>query len=449
MKIRILLMIVMLCLIGLIGMGQIITTIAGTGIAGYNGDNILATTAKLNGPGGIAIDKFGNIFIPDGLNNRIRKIDHTTGFISTVAGIGTAGYSGDSGLATLAELHDPTGVAVDDSGNIFIADENNNVIRKVFASTGKIFTYAGTGNGTFGGENVPAISADLSVPSNVCLDKLGNLFICDFGNFRIRKVDKTTGIINTVAGNGTCNFNGDGILATNAELNFPYGVSVDTLGNIFIADNNNYRVRKVDVTTGLIGTVAGNGMAGFFGDNGLATSAKLTEPIGICLDIYRNIFIADYDNCRIRKVDFSTGIINTIAGNGTCSFFGDLGLATAAEINKPISIAVDSTGDIFISDLANNRIREIVHSTDIPNIDRNYNGISIYPNPTTTILNIHHSTCTTQETLLITDLMGNVVYKAELYGIDNSISISTWSAGIYFYEVRSEKGSARGKFVKE
>ncbi|MEI6817336.1 MAG: T9SS type A sorting domain-containing protein [Bacteroidota bacterium] len=449
MKIRILLMIVMLCLIGLIGRGQIITTIAGTGIAGYNGDNILATTAKLNGPGGIAIDKFGNVFIPDGLNNRIRKIDHTTGFISTVAGIGTAGYSGDSGLATLAELHDPTGVAVDDSGNIFIADENNNVIRKVFASTGKIFTYAGTGNGTFGGENGPAISADLSVPSNVCLDKMGNLFICDFGNFRIRKVDKTTGIINTVAGNGTSNFNGDGILATNAELNFPYGVSVDTLGNIFIADNNNYRVRKLDVTTGLISTVAGNGMAGFFGDNGQATSAKLMEPIGICLDMHRNIFIADYDNCRIRKVDFTTGIINTIAGNGTCGFFGDLGLATAAEINKPISIAVDSTGDIFISDLANNRIRKIVHSSGIPNIDGNYYGISIYPNPTTTILNIHHSTCTTQETLLITDLMGNVVYKAELHGIDNSISISTWSAGIYFYEVRGQEGSAIGKFVKE
>jgi sugar lactone lactonase YvrE len=226
-------------------------------------------------------------------------VDASTGIITTVAGNGIPGYSGDGGPATSASLSGPSGVVVDATGNLLIADSSNYRIRRVDASTGIITTVAGNGIRGFSGDGGPATSASLS-PIGVAVDATGNLFIADTGNHRIRRVDESTGIITTVAGNGIRGFSGDGGPATSASLNYPTGVAVDGSGNLFIADAANNRIRWVDASTGIITTVAGNGMPDYSGDGGPATSASLNGPSGVVVDAAGNLFIADNDNKRIR-----------------------------------------------------------------------------------------------------------------------------------------------------
>jgi sugar lactone lactonase YvrE len=283
----------------------IITTVAGNGTAGFGGDGGPATSARLNSPFGVAVDSSGNLFIADFQNHRIRKVDAITGIITTVAGSGptgflAGGFSGDGDPATSARLNSPFGVAVDSSGNLFIADSFNDRIRRVDASTGIITTVAG--GGFVFGDGGPATSARLDFPSGVAVDSSGNLFIADTLNERIRRVDASTGIITTVAGGGFVL--GDGGPATSATLVLPFGMALDAVGNLFIADRFNDRLRKVDAATGIITTVAGIGTAGFSGDGGPATSASLAEPVGVALGAAGNLFIADSSNQRIRRVVF-------------------------------------------------------------------------------------------------------------------------------------------------
>lgn len=331
-----------------------IITIAGNGTSGYTGDGGLATAAKIN-TAAIAIDQSGNIFFADDTYYHVREVT-TSGIITTVAGNGTAGDYGNNGPATLAELKTPFGVSVDSSENIYIVDESDNVIRKVNA-TGIITTVAGTGVTGYTGDGVPATSTNLYFPWGVAADSLGDFFIVDAGNERIRKVNGS-GIISTVAGNGTLGSLGDGGPATLAELNFAQGIAVDAAGDFYIIDQGNTRIRKVD-TTGTITTVAGNGSMAYSGDGGPATLAGC-NPYGIAVDSSGNLFISDANNNRIRKVD-TTGTITTVAGNGTGGFSGDDGPATSAKLQYPFGIAVDSQGNIFFSDAANNRIREVLH----------------------------------------------------------------------------------------
>ena len=337
-----------------------ISTVAGDGTAAFGGDGGPATSAQLNKPRGVAVDSSGNLFIVDRVNNRIRKVD-TSGNISTVAGTGTAGFEGDGSAATSARLSFPFGVTVDSSGNLFIADRDNHRIRKVDTS-GNISTVAGSGSGFgFSGDGGPATSAKLSFPTGVAVDSSGNLFIADKDNERIRKVD-TSGNISTVAGSGTAGFSGDGGPATSAKFLGLTDVAVDSSGNLFIADQQNHRIRKVD-TSGNISTVAGSGNVGFgnggfSGDGAPATSARLDAPGGVAVDSSGNIFIADTNNYRIRKVDTS-GTISTVAGDGTAAFGGDGGAATGAQFNLPDRVAVDSSGNLFIADLNNHRIRKV------------------------------------------------------------------------------------------
>jgi sugar lactone lactonase YvrE len=336
-----------------------ITTVAGNGNYGYSGDGGIATNAGFN-PFDVAVDSNGNLFIADWGNNRIRKVD-TNGIITTVAGNGDGQYvysfGGDGGYATNAVLSCPGGVAVDSSDNIFIVDQFNGRIRKV-DTNGIITTVAGAGNGGFFfGDSGYATNAGLNSPHGVAIDTVGNLFIADYGNNRIRKVD-TNGIITTVAGNNNGGFSaGDGGYATNASLSWPEGVAVDASGNLFIADYGDSRVRKVD-TNGIITTVAGNGNYGFSGDGGAATNAELTDAFGVAVDNSGNLFIADCENNRIREVTTS-GIITTVAGYGTQAFFGDGGYATSAGLNNPFGVAVDSGGNLFIADQGNKRIRKV------------------------------------------------------------------------------------------
>jgi len=338
---------------------QTITTVAGNGSEGYSGDGGPATSASLYYMWGVAVDGSGNIYIADAGNNRIRKVDAGTGTIATVAGNGTVGYSGDGGPATSAGLYFAVGVAVDGAGNIYIADAYNNRIRKVDAGTGTITTVAGNGTLGYSGDGGPATSASLYYVWGVAVDGSGNIYIADAYNNRIRKVDAGTQTITTVAGNGSSGYSGDGGPATSAALNRPEGVAVDASGNIYIADRVNGCIRKVDAASGTITTVAGNGGVGYSGDGGPATSATLYYPPGVALDGSGNIYIADSSNGRIRQVDARNGIITTVAGNGSAGYSGDGGPATSAGLYFPLGVAVDGTGNIYIADTYNQRIRKV------------------------------------------------------------------------------------------
>jgi sugar lactone lactonase YvrE len=340
---------------------NLITTVAGGG-TNYPADGGAATKASLYGPSGVAVDASGNLFIVGAGTNRVGKVG-TNGVITIVAGKGNLGYSGDGGAATNASLSQPLGVAVDTSGNLFIADTYNNLIRKVDVD-GVITTVAGNGYGagTFGGgysgDGGAATNAGLNLPACVAVNASGNLFIADTSNSRIRKVG-ADGVITTVAGNGSHGYAGDGGAATSASLNYPAGVAVDASGNLFILEVNDSRIRKVG-TNGIITTVAGNGSFGYSGDGGAATSASLhlNYPDNVAVDGSGNLFIADTSNGRIRKVDVN-GIITTVAGNGSSGYSGDGGSAASASLRGPSGVAVDASGNLLIADTGNGRIRKV------------------------------------------------------------------------------------------
>ena len=342
------------------------STVAGTGVSGSRGDGGPATSAELNSPEGVFVDDLGQVWIADTLNNRIRVIGvgpagpSTAGIITTVAGTGEVPRSGDGGPALAAGVGMPESVFVDRSGNLFVVS-NQCWVRRVDA-TGAISIFAGTTDPFvlspcgYNGDLIPATEAFLNFAMDIFIDASGNLFIADFANQRIRKVTPF-GIITTVAGNGSFGPSGDGGLATQAALGSPVAVYVDAAGTLFFSEFAYSRIRRVDAT-GIITTVAGNGMFGFSGEGGLATQAALFAPEGLYGDGSGNLFIADTGNHRIRRVDPS-GIITTVAGSGQASFFGDGGPAVDADLNTPTGLVVDGAGNLYVADTTNDRIRKI------------------------------------------------------------------------------------------
>lgn len=335
----------------------IMTTLAGTGISGYSGDAGRAVEAKLHHPTDVAVDAAGNLYIADSYNNRIRYLNRATGFISTFAGSGVAGFAGDGDLATDAHLNYPVGVALDGNGDLFIADNENHRIRRVDHVSGIITTVAGTGTGLFSGDGGLATNAGLVEPADIFIDKDENVFIADNGSRRVRRIDYLTGKIATVAGSGSGTFTGDNISATTEGMS-PTSIYVDDTGALFIADFNNNRVRRVDAVTGIITTVAGNGLDQSSGDGGLAVASSLA-PWGLVADSTGTLFISDFKGSRVRRLDRATGILTTVAGNGWDEFSGDGGAATAAGLNLPVGLALDSFGNILVADELNFRVREI------------------------------------------------------------------------------------------
>ncbi|MGA2174598.1 MAG: immunoglobulin domain-containing protein [Verrucomicrobiota bacterium] len=339
-----------------VAVNGILTTVAGKvtydSFGSYSGDGGAATSASLALPAAVAVDNLGNLFIADMLNNRIRQVN-TNGIITTIAGNGKYGYFGDGGAGTNAELNGPSGVAVDIYGNLFIADSGNNCIRKL-AANGIITTVAGNGTNGFSGDGGPAANALLSYPGGLALDASGNLFIADQYNQRIREV-ATNGIITTVAGDGgSGGYSGNGGPATNASLYYPTAVAVDASGSLFIADGNNSVIREVG-TNGIITTVAGRGgVGGYSGDGGPAVNAELGYPQGLAVDSLGNVIIADTDNGRVRQTKVG-GVINTVAGGG----IGDGGAAVNACIREPIAVALDPSGNLLYCDVGNDLVREI------------------------------------------------------------------------------------------
>jgi hypothetical protein len=351
----------------------VVATVAGSGpgnveSGGYGGDGGDATKAIINSPTSVGLDNADNLFFCD-WNARIRKVTAGTGTIITVAGTGTAGYSGDGGPATAAELGGPGSLAVDVAGNIYFADVYNHRVRQVSADTGIITTVAGNGSELDSGDGGLAINAGISLPSGIAVDKVGNLYFTN-GADRVRKVEAATGIITTIAGAGGSYHSGDGGPAVLAQLHQPSAVAVDGEGNIYIAARGEHRIRKISASTGIITTVAGASpgadsgimglwvyQGGFSGDGGPATDALLDGTEYIALDRSGNLYIPDTFNYRVRRVDAITGYITTIAGTGVRGFSGDGGLALQAEMTTPSGIIVDSAGRIYFGDLFNQRIR--------------------------------------------------------------------------------------------
>ena len=342
-----------------------INTVAGVfGSIRFAGDGIQATLAPIQLPTGVVADAAGNFYLSDTQNFRIRKVTAATGEISTIAGTGSPGYSGDGGPATQALITAPAGLTLDGAGNLYFADTDNNIIRRIDAFSGVITTVAGTPqNNGFSGDEGAATSALLTSPEGIAFDEAGDLFIADTGNNVIREVN-TAGIISTVAGTGTAGFNNDGPVATAAQLSSPWSVSVAVAqdGSLYIADLGNNRIRKV-TTSGVISTIAGDGTRAFTGDGGPAATAELNQPTAIAIDPAGNLYIADSENNRVREISASTGIIESICGTGivasTKTDLGDDGPASMATINEPYALYFDQSGNLFIADRLDSLIRQI------------------------------------------------------------------------------------------
>ena len=338
---------------------QYIYTVAGNDDFGDGG---LAINCFFWSPEDAFVDIDGDILVIDGSANVIRKIDNETGIIETVVGNGERGFSGDGGPAVEARLSFPSDLYVDGDGNIYIADTGNDRIRRVDALTGIIETIAGNGTIGFSGDGGPATEANIFYPHSIFLDEDGNIFFSDMYNYRIRKITASTGIIETVVGNGNVGFSGDGGLAVDASLSPATEIHLDDIGNIYITDLMNDRIRKVDGVTGVIETIAGGGGFGPPQDNVLATETVLDGPLGVTLDNDGNIYISEMSGRRIRKIDHATGIIQTVAGNGENGFSGDGGLAVNASLDA-VRCHVDKNGNMYLPDAG--RIRKVNASTGI------------------------------------------------------------------------------------
>jgi hypothetical protein len=350
-----------------------VATVAGNGRLGYSGNGGPAIAAQLKQPSCAVADNVGNLYIGDEATNTIRKVAAGTGIISLYAGNSLPAYNGDGGPAVSASMYAPAGCALDSTGDLYVVEAGNNIVRKIAASTGIITTVAGNGfgdgcaGGGFGGDGGPATKAQLFCPYGVAIDASGDLFISDTGNQRVREVNAQTGVITTIAGNGTYGHSGNGGAATDAMIGNPQQLALDSSRNLYIAEQGASVIAKVNLSTGIISTVAGNGTTGpgvtltdsvVKGDGGPATMAQLSSPQGVVLDPAGNIFIADSNNQRVRKVDASTGVITTVVGT-TTGYSGDGGSAAKAQLHNPWGLFFDASGNLYIADSDNGVIRKV------------------------------------------------------------------------------------------
>ncbi len=326
---------------------QIITTIAGNGKTGFSGDGGQAIAARLNLPVNLTFDKNQNIYIADTYNNSIRRIDSETGIITTIVR--------NNDKFAVDGLKTPTGIAFDKKDNLYIAELENERIRRVNIESGKEMTLVGTKSET----ESPNINYDMAGPFNVVFDEEGNLYVSVPGESKIRRVDFATGDITDAAGTDEIGFSGDGKLATNARISNPTGMVIDDNGNLYFSDTGNDRIRKINTNTGIITTIAGTGSKKSTKDGLLALKTNLSNPLGLAVDKEGNLFYVDRGTNRVRKIDITTNSVTTIAGTGKSGFSGDEGLATAAKLSNPTGIAFDKAGNLYIVDRGNNRIRKI------------------------------------------------------------------------------------------
>ncbi len=422
---------------------QNITTFAGTGSSVFSGEGVPATSAGIPDPIGGFFDRYGNYFFADGLSsNRIRKIN-ISGIITTVAGNGSGGLGADGIAATASAFNFPNSIKLDTSGNMYIVDGGNHRVRKVNAATGIVSTIAGMGSGGFSGDGGVATLAKLYNPQDICIDNQGNLYIADYWNNRIRKIDPS-GVITTFAGGGTSGV-GDNGPATAAELVGPWSVEVDNIGNVYLGENSSSslsnRVRKID-TFGIITTIAGNGGFAYSGDGIPATAASIS-PIKIAFDTSWQLFVADEYNRRVYKID-NAGILHLVAGNGATGFTGDGGPATAASIHYPSGIIFDPCGNLFIADVNNRRVRKVNFNPTCNMsalstlITKKIEVISIYPNPANDELQIEN--VTPNSVYIMYNMVGEVIKQSMLPQSNNTIPLGTLPQGMYMLQITDVEG---------
>ena len=438
--------------------GQIITTIAGIGNpnSGACGgcENCQATTSMMINTEDVKFDVAGNMYIAEGcVSSLVEKVD-LTGNVQFVAGNCFFGYSGDGGPATAAELKRANSIAFDAKGNLYIADLDAMVIRMVDTS-GIISTFAGNGQSGFYGDGGPATAAEFNGPSGIAFDTIGNLYIVDQYNNRVRKID-LSGTISTVVGTGIGGWSGDGGLASAAELGIPSHVIFDKKGNMYIAEDEAYgsNVRMVN-SSGIITTVAGRDSMGYSGDNGPATAAKMDAPIGMAFDVAGNLYIADCYNNVIREVNASTGIITTVAGNGYLAgtykggFSGDGGIPTSAELFEPTRISFDNAGNLYIPEFGNSDVRKVASIPTKHDEISQQIFISIYPNPAKNLLNIDINSIKGKVELTIYNVLGERVIN-ETSTDKSIININTepLPSGLYFIHLQTEDGTITNRKVE-
>lgn len=337
--------------------GTAVRTVVGTGTAGYSGDGGPASKAQLNEPFGVCFNKAGEMLIADSANHCIRKVD-ARGVITTVAGCGRKGYSGDNGPAIAATLNEPYAVEADTDGNIFIADRLNACVRFVLFGTGKIFTLAGTGTKGYSGDGAVATRARLMEPNGLALDGGNSLYIADVEDNRIRRVDLRTGVISTVCGTGKQEDSGDGDLATEAGINGARAAAVDSQGNIYICERSGNRIRQIDVRTHIIRTISGTGRAGYTGDGKASILATFNGPKWISVGERGTLYVVDTENHCIRRIDPDTGVVTTLIGCGKKGSLGDGGPGIKAALNRPHGCCIHD-GVLYVADSDNHRIRAV------------------------------------------------------------------------------------------
>jgi DNA-binding beta-propeller fold protein YncE len=337
----------------------LIFTVVGTGEAGYSGEGDPARRAGLNQPFDVALDRQGNLYFSEANNHCVRRVERGSGRITTVAGSGKAGYTGDGGPATQAQLNSPYGIALDAANNLYIVDRLNACIRVVEAATGMIWTIAGTGQPGYGGDGGPANQAPLQEPNDVVLDGKGRAFIADVRDHRVRVVELASGVITTFAGTGQEGSSGDGGPATRATLLGPRALAFDSTGDLYICLRNDHKVRKIDIRTGIIRPLAGTGERGYTGDHGPALQATFNGPKEIAVDRQGNIFVVDTENHCIRRIEATSGLVTTVAGTGQAGGQGDGGPASAATLKRPHGACVDAEGNLYIGDSENHRVRYV------------------------------------------------------------------------------------------
>jgi len=353
----------LLALCGANGAKPVITTFAGSGKPGYSGDGGKATAAQFNQPFHLAFDKRGNLYVAEAFNHCIRKIDAATGIFTTVAGSGKKGYSGDGGPATKSTMNEAYAVSVANNGDLYVVDRLNAVIRRVDGQTGVISTVAGTGRPGYSGDGGKGTDAQLREPNDCCLDGQSGLLIADVADWRIRRLDLKTGVISTFAGIGRARGKvdrsqvGDGGPASKAIIVGARAVCVDGKGNTYICEREGHAVRKVD-RTGSITTIAGTGKPGYDGDGADAKKATFNGPKAIRCDVDGNVYVVDTENHAIRKINAATGVVTTVAG-GREGAGGDGGDSTKAELNRPHGCVINAAGVLFIADSGNHRIRRV------------------------------------------------------------------------------------------
>ena len=412
----------------------IITTFAGNAVlvcrsGAAAGDGGPAYTASLCSPYDVAIDDSDNVYYCDFATYKVRKITVATGIISLIAGNDTSGYNGDNIPAIHSMLNNPRGLAVDHAGNVYIADASNVRIRKVTKSTGIITTIAGTGVLGYNGDNIRADTAMITGILGIATDDSNNIYISDNGNYSVRKISATTGMITRVVGNGSGSIPIENSLATQTPLLSIWGISLDKHRNIYIADASHNKIYKVDAVTNRIHTFAGTGMQGFSGDNGPATQAALNFPNFVKTDTSGNVYISDQGNVRVRKVDVATGIITTVAGNGMQGFYGDGGSALNAKFSVIRGVASDNSGSLYICDPDNYRIRKVVFPSGI-NQSYQMDGFSIYPNPSSGIVTLHTPSQSIYQ-ISIYNNIGQLAFQTNTDQQDTQLQLSNLPAGSY------------------